>query len=86
MSNIAEGFERGGDKEFIQFLSNSLGSAAEVRSQLYIAKDRNYISQSEFEELRDKSVEITKMIKSFLNYLKDSELEGRKYKPNDDSA
>src|SRR5215471_711140 len=53
MSNIAEGFERGGDREFVQFLSNSKGSCGEVKSHLYVALDLNYITDSTFRELYD---------------------------------
>src|SRR2546430_15190803 len=49
MSNIAEGFERGGDREFVQFLSNSKGSCGEVKSQLYVALDQAYVTQTIFE-------------------------------------
>src|SRR5438132_9670595 len=51
MSNIAEGYERGGDKEFVQFLSTSKGSCGEVKSHLYVALDQNYIAAPQFEEL-----------------------------------
>ena len=51
MSNIAEGFERGGDKEFRQFLSLAKGSAGELKSQLYVAADVGLLSQDQFKEL-----------------------------------
>ncbi len=80
MSNIAEGFERGGDREFIQFLSNAKGSCGEVRAQLYAALDENYLTRAEFEALYERSVEISRMISGFMTYLKGSELRGSKYK------
>src|SRR5262245_54509747 len=51
MANIAEGFERGGDNEFIQFLSQAKGSCGEVKSHLYVALDQAYISTSAFDQL-----------------------------------
>ena len=80
MSNIAEGFERGGDKEFIQFLANAKGSCGEVRCQLYAALDEKYLVQTEFKELYDKSVEISRLISGLMRYLHRSELKGSKFK------
>lgn len=80
MDNIAEGFDREGTREFIQFLSISKGSTGEVRSQAYRAMDRGYISQSEFEEVYNKALEIKNMISKLMDYLKQSDLKGIKYK------
>lgn len=80
MSNIAEGFERGGDKEFAQFLSNAKGSCGEVRCQLYAALDEKYLNESEFKELYDRSVEVSRLLSGMMTYLRHSELRGNKFK------
>jgi four helix bundle protein len=69
MSNIAEGFERGTRKEFVQFLNIAKGSNGEVRSQLQVASDQKYISEKEFAALRDASILLSKRIASFIRYL-----------------
>ena len=72
-SNIAEGFERNTDKEFIHFLYIAKASAGEVRSQLYLALDLNYIEIVEFEELFSSVSDISKLISGFIKYLNDSQ-------------
>jgi four helix bundle protein len=71
MSNIAEGFERGSRREFIQFLNVAKGSTGEVRSQLYVALDQQYIDQKMFEKLRDSALAVSRRLAKFIRYLED---------------
>ena len=80
MSNIAEGFERSGTGEFIQFLSIAKGSVGEVQSQLYIALDQRYIEQASFDEAAQMACEVKKMIAGLMHYLRKSNVKGVKYK------
>ena len=73
LSNIAEGFERGSDKEFRRFLVIAKGSAGEVRTQLYVALDAGLISQQSFDDLADRAREISRLLSGFMKYLNGSD-------------
>lgn len=79
MDNIAEGFERSGNREFVQFLSISKGSCGELRSQLYRCLDREHIGSDTFTDLRKKTKLLSKKISSFMGYLKNSDRRGFKF-------
>ncbi len=81
MSNIAEGFERGGTSEFIQFLSYARGSAGEIKSQLYVALDATYITQEQFDEGYEIASRTIRLVSGLMRYLKKTRLSGTKYKP-----
>jgi len=69
MANIAEGFSRRSNKEFIQFLFISKSSAAEVQSHLYVALDQGYMAKEKFEEIYAQADLVSKMISGFIKYL-----------------
>ena len=69
MANIAEGFERKSNKEFIQFLRYSVASAAETKSHLYVALDLSYITQDQFDKSRNQIDMLSKQLKSFIKHL-----------------
>lgn len=80
MSNIAEGFERGGNQEFIQFLYIAKGSCGEARSQTYVALDQGYVAQKEADELTKSCRRLSSMISNFITYLRKSGMKGEKFK------
>ena len=80
MSNIAEGFERGGNTEFVHFLTMAKGSAGEVEAQLYVAMDQEYLEKEEFRRMRGEIDSIKRLIGGLMRHLKQSGLKGQKFK------
>ena len=80
MSNIAEGYDRSGTGEFVRFLAIAKGSAAEVRSQLYVAFDQSYLTESGLLELNALANETANVIGGLIKYLRQSGIKGEKYK------
>jgi four helix bundle protein len=80
MDNIAEGFDRDGNREFLHFLSIAKGCLSETQSQLFRALDRKYIVEEEFRGLQIRAREIGKMIGGLMKYLRESEFKGSKFK------
>jgi four helix bundle protein len=70
-SNIAEGFERSNNKEFIRFLYYAKGSSSEVRTQLLIARDLNHLNDEQYANLRSQSRVLAVSIGKLIAYLKD---------------
>ena len=79
MSNIAEGFGRGGNREFIQFLSMAKGSVSEVQAQLYVAVDAGYLTKDQFQQLYSLSQSTGNLIGGFIRYLTKSADKGVKF-------
>jgi len=79
MSNIAEGFERDGNKEFRQYLYVAKGSAGEFRSLLYVALDAGYFDQAVFDELTAMALDAIRLLDGFIRYLDRCDMSGRKF-------
>lgn len=69
MNNIAEGFESGSDAKFVNFLNIAKGSCSEVRSMLYLCKDRNFCTSDQFEDLKQQAISINNQLYKFIQYL-----------------
>ena len=73
MSNIAEGFDRGSNKEFVQYLVIARGSGSEVKSLTYAAMDIRYIDKDTFNSISERCLKLTNLINGFIRYLRNSD-------------
>ena len=80
MDNIAEGFERDGNRELIQFLAIAKGSLGEVRSQLYRIFDRNFLEKQNHDLLQEDCLQLGSKLGKFISYLNNSSIKGNKFK------
>jgi four helix bundle protein len=80
MSNIAEGLERGGRREFIHFLSIARASAGEIKSQFYVALDEGYVTRAEFDQGYDVVSRTIRLLSGLIRYLKSTRMRGTKFK------
>jgi len=80
MANIAEGFVRRSDKEFIQFLFIAMSSAAEVQSHLYVALDQGYVNETKFQEVYEQADKTARMISALIKYLRSTQTKSTKQK------
>jgi len=80
MANIAEGFERDGNKEFLQFLAVAKGSCGELRTHLCAGLDQRYITQEQHDLACEKAVEVSRMLSGLIRHLRETEMRGRKYR------
>jgi four helix bundle protein len=86
MDNVAEGFDRSGNKEFVRFLTYSKGSATEVKSQLYRALDRGYIDKKEFDLHYQEADVVSRKIGGLIKYLNNSKLKGPRFKNEEEKS
>lgn len=86
MFNTSEGFERGSNTEFIQFLYIAKGSAGEARAQFYVALDQAYIAMGEFKKGVEMCKDVSGQLSGLIDYLKGSRLKGEKFKKEYKSA
>ena len=80
MANIAEGFARGGDKEFGQFFAMAKGSCGELRSHLHVARDQRSLSEGKYGEMHEMAAAVSRMIAGLMTHLRQSPMRGSKYK------
>ena len=78
-SNIAEGFERGGNREFVQFLSQAKGSSGEAKDQLYVALDEAYVAPEQFTRAYDLGDSTSRLIGALITYLRRATISGYKF-------